>query len=206
AVSVLLLAGAGLLGRTLFNFYTLNTGFEARNVRLFSTNLDGLGYPADRVEAVRSQTLSALKSMPGVTSSSVSKFPPISGGSWRTGFLVEGQPGEPVSSDHVNSVAADFFRTYGTPVVLGREFTDLDTESSTRVAVVNESFARRYFKDQSPLGRWLAFSGLEQDSHYTIVGVVQDMKYEGLRDESPTTVYMASSQVPLGTNSHTFAI
>ena len=102
-------------------------------------------------------------------------------------------------------MAADFFKTFHTPVLLGREFNRRDTAESTRVAIVNEAFARAHFSERSPIGRWLAIPS-EPNTHYEIVGVVKDAKYESLRHDFPPTVYMMSEQVPPGPDSYTFAV
>jgi predicted permease len=135
-------------------------------------------------------------------------FAPISGGGWDGSFVVEGHPpaGSQDNISHVNSVGVDFFKTFRTPVVLGREFNQRDTGTSPRVVVVNQAFAQYYFPDRSPLGEWVAFEGPERDSHYQIVGVVKDAKYESLRHDFPRTIYMMNAQVPPGPDSYTFAV
>jgi hypothetical protein len=91
-------------------------------------------------------------------------------------------------------------------VRLGREFNRRDTDNSNRVVIVNAAFARSHFPDQSPIGKWVAFQGPERNTHYEIVGVVKDAKYESLRHESPPTVYMMAAQVPPGPDSYTFSV
>ncbi len=206
AISVVLLVGAGLFGRTILNFYTIDAGFDARDVTVFSSNLAFLGFDSKRVQTLQAQVLASLNAMPGVHSATVSKYPPVSRGSWQQGLMVQAQSAADGKPDHLNSVGPKFFETYGTPLVSGREFDDRDTETSPRVAIVNESFARRYVNGSSPVGQWVAFKGREKDVHYTIVGVVKDARYESLRTESPATVYFSSAQVPPGASSHTFAV
>jgi predicted permease len=135
-------------------------------------------------------------------------FPPIRGGGWDGTFLVEDHNPRPGEDDvsHINSVGVDFFKTFRTPVLLGREFNRQDTEISPLVVVVNQAFARHYFPNRSPLGRWVAFPGPERGTHYQIVGVVKDVKYESLRRDFPRTVYMMAVQVPPGPDSYTFSV
>jgi predicted permease len=135
-------------------------------------------------------------------------FAPISGAAWDGGFIVEGHPPTGSQNDvsHVNSVGVDFFKTFRTPVVLGREFDQRDTETSPRVVIVNQAFAQYYFPDRPPLGKWVAFEGPERNSHYRIVGVVKDVKYESLRRDFPRTIYTMNAQVPPGPDSYTFAV
>jgi predicted permease len=208
AVSVVLLIVAGLFGRTLIKMYSLDSGFDRHGVVLFSTNAGRLGYSRERIQEIQSRLPQELSSVPGVVSASISMFPPISGGGWDGTFLVEGHTagGDKDGVSHINSVGVDFFKTFGTPVLWGREFSVRDTSTSPRVAIVNEAFARHYFRDQFPLGKWVAFAGPEQDTHYEIVGVVKNMKYESIRHDFPRTVYMAASQVPPGPDSYTFSV
>ena len=208
AISVLLLIGAGLFGRSIVNMYRLDPGFDRRGVVLFSTNAARLGYTRARVERLEAELPAQLEEHTAIRSATVSMFPPISGGGWDGVFLVEGHAAAPGAQDvtHINSVGIDFFKTFGTPVVSGRDFDRRDTANSPRVAIVNESFARHYFADQSPLGKWVAFPGPEKDTHYEIVGMVKDVKYESLRAAFPPTVYMMASQVPPGPDSYMFAV
>jgi predicted permease len=208
AISVLLLIGAGLFGRTLINMYALDPGFNRHGVVLFSTNAAQLRYARPRIQEMQMRVPAELEALPGIRSASVSMFAPISGGGWDGSFLVEGHPPTGSENDisHVNSVGVDFFKTFGTPVVLGREFNQRDTEASPRVVVVNQAFARYYFPGQPPLGKWVAFEGPERNSHYQIVGVVRDVKYESLRHDFPRTIYMMNAQVPPGPDSYTFAV
>jgi predicted permease len=135
-------------------------------------------------------------------------FAPISGGGWDGTFDVEGHPSAASQDDvsHINSVGVDFFKTFRTPVILGREFTARDTATSPRVVIVNQAFAQYYFPDRSPIGKWVAFEGPERNSHYQIVGMVKDVKYESLRRDFPRTVYVMNAQVPPGPDSYTFAV
>jgi len=208
AISVLLLIGAGLFGRTLINMYGLDPGFDRHGVVLFSTNAGRLGYSREQVQRLEAELPAELEDMAGIQSATVSMFPPISGGGWDGSFLVEGQLSAEGKDDavHVNSVGMDFFKTFGTPVVLGREFDRRDTENSRRVAIVNQSFARHYFPDRPAVGRWVAFPGPERDTHYEIVGVAKDVKYESLRGSFPRTVYMMAAQVPPGPDSYMFSV
>jgi predicted permease len=96
----------------------------------------------------------------------------------------------------MNEVSPGFFATYGTPIVAGRDFTAQDTLTSTRVVMVNETFARKYFPGTNPIGRWVRrapFPG-EHPPRTQIVGVVRDAVYESLRDAIPPTMYAPVAQ------------
>jgi len=208
AISVLLLIGAGLFGRTLLNMYAVNAGFDRHGVTLFSTNAKRLGYTREQFQRMETRVPAELEALPGVESATVVMFPPISGGGWDGGILVEGKDSARSEDDvaHINSVGVDFFKTFRTPVVMGREFNMRDTDESPRVAVINEAFANHAFPGRSPIGKWLAFEGPERGTHYQVVGVVKDVKYESLRGAFPRTVYMTTAQVPTGPDSYTFAV
>jgi predicted permease len=202
AISFLLLFGAGLFGRTLFNIYSVDTGFDSRGVVLFSTNTATLGYDNERVQAIHGRIISELRALPGIEAATVSKYPPVITGSWRQQLLIDGNPVKGVPN--LNSVAADFFKTYRTKIVSGREFDEGDTAMSKRVAVVNEAFAHEYLQDRPPIGRRLSLT-VERNSSYEVVGMVKDVKAQSLRNQSPSAVYFLEAQVPPG-DSHTFAL
>jgi predicted permease len=195
AISVLLLIGAGLFGRTLLNIYSEPAGFRAEDIVLFSTNAPRLGYSIEQMAGLPAPIVAGLKTLSGVRSVSVSGFPPVSGGSgWNSALDVQGYTHSPKEDNvsHANSVGPDFFRTYGTPVLLGREFDPRDTEHAPKVAIVNEAFVRYYFKDTMALGKWISFTQFRREDRFTIVGVVKDVKYEELRQNAPRAVYFSN--------------
>jgi predicted permease len=206
AISALLLIGAGLFVRTLINMYTLEAGFDRHGVVLFSTNARRLGFDRHRFQELHTRLPAELRALPGIQSASVSMFLPLRGG-WDASFVVEGHTPQVAENDlsFVNSIGPDFFRTFRTSIVMGREFNERDTANAARVAIVNETFARYYFQNRNPVGRWVAFQGPERDTHYEIVGVVKDVRYRGLRGDPPRMVYVAATQVPPGPDSYMFA-
>jgi predicted permease len=189
AISVLLVIGAGLFGRTLLRLYSLETGFHREDVVLISVKTDRAGLQG---HALRGRILESLRSMPAVASASF-EMSPLSYKGWEIGARVEGYtygPNEDIHV-HVNYIAEDYFRTLRTPVILGREFNDRDTATSPKAVVVNEAFARRYFQGQSPLGKWVKFKG---DDQLEIVGMAKDIRSRNLREDIPATVYVAAAQ------------
>jgi predicted permease len=116
---------------------------------------------------------------------------PVGGGLWDRGVQVEGYAARPDEPNVAfNVIAPDYFSTLRTPIVSGREFTDRDTATALRVAVVNQSFARYFFGNGSPLGRRVTSVGVT----YEIVGVVGDTKYQGLREPMLRTMYIPWTQ------------
>ena len=198
AISVLLVIGAGLFGRTLLRLYSIESGFHGEDVILISVKTDRASLQG---HALRGRILESLRSMPGVASASF-EMSPLSHKGWEFASNVEGYTYGPNEDEHVHVsyIAEDYFRTLRTPVILGREFTDRDTATSPKVVVVNEAFARRYFQGQSPLGKWINFKG--EPDRMEIVGMAKDIRSRSLRGDIPATVYVDSAQAsrpPTGT-------
>jgi putative ABC transport system permease protein len=191
AISVLLVIGAGLFGRTLLRLYASETGFHRQDVTLISVKTDRARLQG---HALRGRILESLRSMPGVASASF-EMSPLSYKGWEASALLEGYTYGPNEDDqvHVSFIAEDYFRTLRTPVILGREFSERDTATSPRVVVVNEAFARRYFQGQSPLRKWVSFKG-ETGGRMEIVGMAKDIRSRSLRGNIPATVYVNAAQ------------
>jgi predicted permease len=197
AISLVLLIGAGLFGRSLRNMYTLDAGFDRHGIVAFNVNAGKAGYKGARLRELQERIIAGGRALPGVTSASLALFLPIAGGSWDGDIFVEGYTHAPDEDDvsHLNAVGPAYFKTLGTPVLLGREFSERDTADSPKVAVVNEAFSRYYFKGRSPVGRWISLEGPNKDP-IQVVGVVKNVKYRNLRQEFPRTVYLAALQSP----------
>jgi len=205
AISVMLLIGAGLFGRSLNKMYSQDSGFFKNDLVLFSTNLARLGYSS--MDPLWERLRKEIEVIPGVERATMSTVPPISGGSgWDARIRVEGYT--PAANEnnisHGNRVGPKYFRTYGTPIIAGRDFEETDRPNAERVAIVNQSFARDYFADQSPLGKRIRPDYPGQTDWFEIVGVVQDMKYESMREAAPRAVYFPIGQIPAG--NATFAL
>jgi predicted permease len=191
AISVLLVIGAGLFGRSLLRLYAIETGFHPEDVTLISVKTDRAGLQG---HALRGRILESLRSIPGVASASF-EMTPLSYKGWEASALVEGYTYGPNEDDqvHVSFIGEDYFRTLRTPVLLGREFSEHDTAMNQKVVVVNEAFARRYFRGQSPLGKWVSFKG-ETGGRMEIVGVAKDIRSRSLQGNIPATVYVDATQ------------
>jgi putative ABC transport system permease protein len=201
ALSLLLVVGAGLLVRSLHTLLTQNMGFERQGVLMVDPDLRNTTYTAKRQPVVAEELLARFQALPGVASASRSAVTPISGMSWQWDVRV-GAPGGQVRSEHAwfNLVSPGYFETMRTPLLAGRRFTAQDTATSARVAIVNETMARRLFPGANPLGKVYrddAPPGAAVKEFVTeIVGVARDAKYRRLRDEVPPTIYLPISQNP----------
>ncbi|MGE5244749.1 MAG: ABC transporter permease, partial [Betaproteobacteria bacterium] len=197
ALSVLLLAGAGLFARSLYNLRSLDPGFDADNLLSFSIDPSLSGYSRERTIAVFRDLQAQLPAIPGVRSAAASVIPLLTDSEWRSTVRVEGytaKQGEDMNPD-VDAVGPGFFATLGQPLLVGREFTDKDVSDAPRVAIVNESMARYYFGTSNPLGRHIMW-GRDDGTPVEIVGVVRDSKLVTLRSEPMRVVYTPYAQEP----------
>jgi predicted permease len=201
ALSVLLLCGTGLLVRTLVNLERVDPGFDRNNVLLFSVDPKKAGYKGKELANFYTRLLDQLTAVPGVRSASISLMLPVTGGGgWDNGVDVEGytpQPDEDMRL-YLNSVGPRYFETIGTRVLAGREFGAEDIENSPKVAVVNQAMARYFFADGNALGKKFGWGDGKDREEFEIVGVVQDSKYETLREQVPRSAYVNCFQRDLG--------
>jgi macrolide transport system ATP-binding/permease protein len=196
ALSLLLLIGSGLFLRSLQNAYRTDLGFETRSALLASVDLGLQGYNPAQQRAFNQQIAERLGALPGVQSVSATSFVPVSNGGMRGGVSIEGyqaQPGEDTELN-MNTVALNYFQTMGIPLLQGRDFNTQDTESSPRVAIINEAMAQRYWPDQNAISKRISFKG--PNGPFTeIVGVAKTGKYRSIGEASLPYIYL-----PLGQN------
>jgi putative ABC transport system permease protein len=198
AASVILLVTASLLIRALWRVQEIDPGFRRMEVIALRTPLPIPKYEnTSRRAELYTRVLFEARALPGVESAAYTSFLPMvmRGGIWPVS--IPGLPVEVKRTDEVASlrfVSPEFFATLGIPLRLGRDVSDSDTTDSPAVAVVSESFVRRYWPGQDPLGRRFDFGFAER----TIVGVVADIRVRGLERESEPQVYLPYRQVPDG--------
>jgi predicted permease len=196
ALSLLLLAGAGLFVRTLINLQRVDPGFNRQNALLFQVESSSTGYQADaRLVDLYRQIEERVKAIPGVQAASFSAMVFDQGG-WGAGVSPRGPNPDSVSDGETsnNAIGPGYFKAMGLSLLQGREFGSQDTETSPKVAVINESFARRFFPGPSPLGRRFGWSdGRNPSEDLEVIGVVKDSK-DDLEDASSPMVYHAYPQ------------
>jgi hypothetical protein len=198
ALSLLLLIGAGLFIRSLRNLKDLDPGFHTGNLIAFEINPTLNGYPPERSLDFYRQLRENLDAIPGVEASSLAVIPVLTGDEWDNSMAVEGFAHKPTETPdpHMQFIAPDFFKTMHIPIKLGRDFRMSDVRGVPKVCIVNEKFARRYFKDGNALGRHIGMGGNPGTKlDIEIIGVAGDTKYESMRDEVPLEVYQPSHQV-----------
>jgi len=186
ALSLVLLAGAGLFVRTLQNLRDLDPGFNAAAVWI----VDAEG----RRTALAADALDAVRRLPGVQTASVSTHTPLSGSTWSEPAVPAGQPLPEKDNAIFVGAGPGFFATMQIGLRAGREFSDRDTASSPGVAIVNEAYATRFFGQPNPVGQHLTAMVRGQRRDLEIVGVARNTNAAGLRREPPPMVYVAYAQ------------
>jgi predicted permease len=196
ALSLVLLVSTGLFVRTLGNLQDVEAGFNRRDLVLFRIDATSAGYTVAQAAALQTRILERIGVIPGVRAATFSSVPLLSRVRQNKRISVPGQAPPPDASAPVNTngVAANFFTVMELPLVQGRGFTDRDDRTRPRVAVVNQAFARKYFGEDSPVGRTIAFSGPFEPAQAEVVGVARDAKYTELRSAMPPTVYFPALQ------------
>ncbi len=193
SLSLLLLIGAGLFIGTLKNLKELNPGFEVNNLLSFTVDPTLSGYDKNRAKLFYRQLDEKLSALPGVRSAALSVVTPLSFDEWDNTMTVEGyvaKPGEDMNP-YTNYVSPHFFDALRIPIFEGRAFTDRDTLGVPKVAIVNETFARRYFGKQSAIGRRIGMGGDPgTKTDIQIVGVVRDTKYQTMREKIQKQVFI----------------
>lgn len=193
AISMVLLVGATLFVGTLIRLYAVDPGFDSDGVLVVSVRTSR-PYAAPRATAVQRALLDQLKTLAELRSVSAAQAIPVGGGLFDRGVQVEGYSFRAEESEQVafNAIAPEYFATLETPLLAGREFTDRDSEDAPGVAIVNETFARYFFRNGLALGRHVTSVGVT----YEIVGIVRDAKYQTLRDPVLRTLYIPWMQRP----------
>jgi predicted permease len=191
ALCVVLLAGTGLLVRSLYNLKTLDAGFQKEDVLLFY--LDTRGTTSD-VVALYPGLLNRLQAIPGVRAAAFMTISPLGTDSQERPIEIRGlpQPAEPRLA-WSNLITPDYFSTLDIRILRGRGLTPQDSATAPKVAVINETMARAYFEDGDPVGRTFVFRAAPDDP-FTIVGVVRDTRQRNLRDPSPRMAYVPIPQ------------
>ncbi|MGD0136970.1 MAG: ABC transporter permease, partial [Bryobacteraceae bacterium] len=182
ALSLVLVVGAGLMLSTFWKLTSMDLGFNRQQVTLVRVDLP------ERRTGVWQRTLERIRAIPGVRSASISGITPIAGNSWQATIVVGSQHADNI---YLNPVSPGYFQTLGTPFVAGRDFNEHDTIESPPVAIVNETFAKRF----GGLGTtYRTMTGKTFDPPIEIVGIVKDAKYRSLRQPVPPTTYTPDSQ------------
>jgi predicted permease len=201
AVSVVLLVLAGLFVRSLIGLQRIDTGFDPADVILLRVALPARGeLTPDLKRSLYRHLLERAENVPGVLGASASFTGVMSSETWRNVIAVEGfaPPAGVTPRSFANAVTGGYFSVMGIAVLRGRGFTDADRETTGRVAVVNDTFARQFFAASNPVGTRVQLCSSEScgapDAMMTIVGVVEDAKYTDLREPPRPMLYVPFTQ------------
>lgn len=200
AIAMVLLVGGALLMHTLVRLQRVDPGFTPDRVVTFHVDLPD-EYPVARERTFHQELIERLRAMPGVRAASAAYAVPLTGREFSTRTEIEGQqvPSGGYDQSHFNIIQPDLFQTLGVPLIAGRDFTVHDGLDSPPVAIVNETFARRFFAGVDPLGRQIRpgiGNGYAEAPLREIVAVVRDVRASSLRAEAEPEVYVPAAQCP----------
>jgi predicted permease len=196
ALSLVLLVTTGLFARTLGNLASIDAGFNRRGLVLFAIDATSAGYGRAQFAALQTRIQDRLGHVPGVRGVTFSSVPLLSRTRQNKRVSVPGlvPPPDAPTAVNTNGLAPNFFAVMELPIVAGRGLTDADAGTHTKVAVVNQAFARMYFGRDDPVGRQIRFDAPSDRSTALIIGVARDAKYTELRGATPPTVYLSALQ------------
>jgi len=194
-MSLMLVVGALLFGRSLQKLATLDAGFVQDGILEMDLDLTSLRLPVVRRAEFKLELLEKVRAIPGVESAAEAAIVPLSGNGMNRQVRVE-QSGEVVEGkSEMNEISPKYFLTWHTPILAGRDFDDGDTPTSPKVAIVNEAFARKYLAGANPVGATFRLkSENKRSGPFEIVGLVKDAKLYDLREDFRPTMFMPVTQ------------
>ena len=198
ALALVLLTGAGLMMRTLQELTRVETGFQADHLQTMRVMLTGEQWTEPRRQRFYTDLLGGVRGAPGVTNAALAFSLPIEGSNWNSVFIARDKPIPPrpeLPSAAYSPVSQGYFETMGTRLLAGRLFSDRDTPASTAVAIVNETLAQRIWPNENPIGKLVKQGWPEAPGTWReVIGVVADVKFEGITVSTPMQIYMPLTQ------------
>jgi putative ABC transport system permease protein len=200
ALAVVLLVGAGLLANSFVRLLRVNPGFQPKGVLAAEMFFSPAEHPTGDVRGalLLQQMLEKVRATPGVKATGLVTALPITGGA-STDFVIEGRPAPPANDEpsaDIRNADAEYFRLMGIPLLAGREFTEADNAGAHRVLVINETMARQYWPNESPIGQHVTMKDWGPPLTGEIVGVVGDVKTNGLDEAVGPMIYWPYFQFP----------
>jgi predicted permease len=191
ALSLVLLVGAGLLIKSFLRLQSVNPGFDPHNLLTMQVTLPKTRYPGtERQNAFVLQTLKRIATLPGVQSAAATVNLPLAG-TWGMRYSIEGRDYAPMQIADNANVTPNYFRTMGTPILKGRDFSERDTTTSPPVVIISDALARKHFPNENPIGQRLIAGGIRE-----IIGVAGDVRPRGLELEVKPQIYLPYAQKP----------
>jgi predicted permease len=195
ALSITLLVAAGLCIRTLRNARAIDTGYEIERVLTARIDLGKQNYNQAQGQSFQRQLLERLQALPGVKAAGFAVTLPLNDGRWETGIYPEGEDSRRVQTSQ-NFVSPRYLETMNVPLMQGRQFSERDDEQGSRVAIINQTLARRLWPNENPMGKrltWKAGPDLQQSAE--VIGVARDIKGRDLFEAAgPPMLYLPMLQ------------
>jgi putative ABC transport system permease protein len=201
ALSLVLLAGAGLLIRSFSRLMTVDPGFNSSNLLMMRISLRSAKYPqGSQTVQFFQQLLERVRAIPGVRGATIDNSFPLTGMTPGTDFIIAGRPAAPLGADYdteVQMVDGEYFHTMGIPLLRGRTFNNQEGNNESHVVIISEALARQYFPNETPIGKKIVIHMKQKNEPSEIIGVVGDVKRAGL-DATPVAMsYWPHSELPI---------
>ena len=194
ALSLVLLIGALLFGRTLYNVLTIDAGFDQQVIQVELSHPTLQPEDATQLQIVREDLRQRVAAAPGIADAVLVNNAPLTG-NWRNEYVfADGKPEKGLAN--FSTVGPNFFRALDVPVLKGRPFSEADTLNAAPVAIVNETFARKFFPDREAVGNriWIEVAEGTPVTKIEVVGVSRDTKYGDIRDDFDAVVHLPMAQ------------
>lgn len=197
SLALVLLVGAGLLGKAFWRLTSVAPGFNPQNVVTMRVDLPEARYKTVKQQTqFREQVLAHLNSLPGVQAAIVSELP-LGGNALNHNFIIEGRPAIPTGEEpelYSRTVMGEYFRVLGIPLLRGRTLNADDRADAPAVGVINESMVQQYFRGQDPIGARIRWARSEGVDWITIVGIVGNVRHFGLANSEEPAIYTPYAQ------------
>ncbi len=194
ALSMVLIAGAGLMLLTLRNLTNQQFGYQSEGRLIVNVHAGFSGYPPVRLKTIYDEIERQLKQMPGIRDVGLSLYSPMEGNNWQMGVSVEERPGQ-VYQPSWDRVSHGFFDTLGSRILHGRMFDERDSPDAAHVAVVNQAFVDKVFPNEDPLGKRFGLGDVKHQADYQIVGVVESVRFRNPRRAAPPMFFVPLLQM-----------
>ena len=197
ALSLVLMVGALLFGRSLRNLMTVESGFQENGILIVNVNYGRLGAPPGRLKLVRRDLVERIGAILGVDDAAETASLPVHGNSWTNIMWMDGSDSSHGLEISRSMVGPGYFRAIGTRLLAGREFDDRDTDTSQRVAIVSEAFTRAFSLGPNPIGKrfWIEKTPYAPPTVLEVIGVAKNSKYRDLRQDFMPIVFIPMAQL-----------
>jgi putative ABC transport system permease protein len=198
ALALVLLSGAGLLMRSFYRLQSIDPGFDPHGLLTFHTNLSSDKYKTDESQAAfYTRALERVRAIPGVSAAGATQIFPLAGDRWIEYFTQIGKPPVPQGNEPTAAYFAStpgYFSALHIPLQAGRDFTEHDDAAATPVAIISQTTAQQFYRNENPIGQQIRMGKRSRAAE--IVGIVGDVRDQGLESKGRPAVYEPAAQVP----------